>query len=254
MTNIEMQLRKCCNHPFLVSSVEAKVNQGVTSESDRMARLVSASGKLVLIAKLLPKLRAEGHKVLIFSQFVVMLDILEEWLLHNRYEFERIDGSVHGNQRQGAIDRFMEPDSDRFVFLLSTRAGGLGINLTAADTVIIFDSDWNPQNDNQATARCHRIGQEKAVRRVCVCVCVMRCTAVVLTMSCPCACRLTMNQVTIYRLVTRNTYEQQLFERASKKLALEQAVLGQGQKDKMSVRLPFMLCRFVRFQCSACSC
>ena len=81
-----------------------------------------------------------------------------------RYLYERIDGQVRGTLRQAAIDRFSKPDSDRFVFLLCTRAGGLGINLTAADTVIIYDSDWNPQNDLQAQARAHRIGQTKQVR------------------------------------------------------------------------------------------
>ncbi|KJH46676.1 helicase protein [Dictyocaulus viviparus] len=123
--------------------------------------LVQASGKVVLIEKLLPKLRKDGHKVLIFSQMVKVLDLLEEFLVNMNYPFERIDGNVRGDMRQASIDRFSKKDSDRFVFLLCTRAGGLGINLTAADTVIIFDSDWNPQNDLQAQARCHRIGQTK---------------------------------------------------------------------------------------------
>uniref|UniRef100_A0A1I7Y6V2 Helicase C-terminal domain-containing protein n=1 Tax=Steinernema glaseri TaxID=37863 RepID=A0A1I7Y6V2_9BILA len=110
-----------------------------------------------------------------------------------RYPFERIDGNVRGDMRQAAIDRFSKPDSDRFVFLLCTRAGGLGINLTAADTVIIFDSDWNPQNDLQAQARCHRIGQKKMVK--------------------------------VYRLITSNTYEREMFDKASLKLGLDKAVL-----------------------------
>lgn len=152
--------------------------------------MIQAAGKLVLIDKLLPKLLAGGHKVLVFSQMVRCLDILEDYLIQRRwagpgweekeggrrlkkegngaflehqfvveinlfvhlsssYTYERIDGRVRGNLRQAAIDRFCKPDSDRFVFLLCTRAGGLGINLTAADTCIIFDSDWNPQNDLQ---------------------------------------------------------------------------------------------------------
>lgn len=111
----------------------------------------------------------------------------------SRYPYERIDGRVRGNLRQAAIDRFSKPDSDRFVFLLCTRAGGLGINLTAADTCIIFDSDWNPQNDLQAQARCHRIGQSKSVK--------------------------------IYRLITRNSYEREMFDKASLKLGLDKAVL-----------------------------
>ncbi|KAG7269995.1 hypothetical protein CRUP_026360 [Coryphaenoides rupestris] len=121
------------------------------------------------------------------------LDILEDYLIQRRYLYERIDGRVRGNMRQAAIDRFSKPDSDRFVFLLCTRAGGLGINLTAADTCIIFDSDWNPQNDLQAQARCHRIGQNKAVK--------------------------------VYRLITRNSYEREMFDRASLKLGLDKAVL-----------------------------
>jgi chromodomain-helicase-DNA-binding protein 7 len=148
----------------------------------------------VLIDKLLPKLHADGHKVLIFSQMVRVLDLLEEYLNIKCYPFERIDGNIRGNERQAAIDRFSKPENkDRFVFLLCTRAGGLGINLTAADTVIIFDSDWNPQNDLQAQARCHRIGQTKPVK--------------------------------IYRLITSNTYEREMFDKASLKLGLDKAVL-----------------------------
>ena len=123
----------------------------------------------------------------------MMLDILEEYCILRKFKTARIDGQTKGNDRQEAIDAFSRPDSDYFVFLLSTRAGGLGINLTAADTVIIYDSDWNPQNDSQATARCHRIGQKQ--------------------------------EVTVYRLLTRHTYEYEMFERASRKLAIESVVL-----------------------------
>lgn len=161
---------------------------------DKMRTLIRASGKLVLIDKLLPRLKEQGHKVLIFSQFVKVLDILQDYLDFRHYEFERIDGGVRGNDRQAAIDRFSREGSTKFVFLLCTRAGGVGINLTAADTVIIFDSDWNPQNDVQAQARCHRIGQKQMVK--------------------------------VYRLITRNTYEKDMFVRASKKLGLDQAVLN----------------------------
>ena len=119
---------------------------------DLLKTMIMSSGKLVLVDKLLPKLKADGHKVLIFSQMVKVLDIIEDYLIQKGYIFERIDGRIRGNERQMAIDRFSKPGSDRFVFLLCTRAGGLGINLTAADTVIIYDSDWNPQNDLQAQA------------------------------------------------------------------------------------------------------
>ena len=124
---------------------------------------------------------------------VRMLDVIEEFCDIRKYPNERLDGKVRGNDRQKAIDRYNQsPDS--FIFMLSTRAGGVGINLTAADTVIIFDSDWNPQNDVQAMARCHRIGQKK--------------------------------QVVVYRLITRRSFESEMFNRASRKLGLEQAVLG----------------------------
>ena len=198
LMNTMMELRKCCNHPFLITGAEEKVlaehDLSMHEKTPKHATvMIDASGKLVLIHKLLPKLKANGHKVLVFSQMVRCLDILEDYLVHMRYPYERIDGRVRGNLRQAAIDRFSKPDSDRFVFLLCTRAGGLGINLTAADTVIIFDSDWNPQNDIQAQARCHRIGQSRSVK--------------------------------VYRLITRNSYEREMFDRASMKLGLDKAVL-----------------------------
>ncbi|KAL0965969.1 hypothetical protein UPYG_G00288840 [Umbra pygmaea] len=194
-----MELRKCCNHPYLINGAEEKIleefreNHHAEMAEFHLQAMIQAAGKLVLIDKLLPKLKAGGHRVLVFSQMVRCLDILEDYLIQRRYPYERIDGRVRGNLRQAAIDRFSRPDSDRFVFLLCTRAGGLGINLTAADTCIIFDSDWNPQNDLQAQARCHRIGQSKAVK--------------------------------IYRLITRNSYEREMFDKASLKLGLDKAVL-----------------------------
>lgn len=194
LINIMMQLRKCCNHPYLLKGVEEEEVKEAKPQEEAMKQMIEASGKLVLIDKLLPRLKADGHKVLIFSQMVRVLDLIEDYLNYRGFKHERIDGHVRGNDRQSAIDRFSKPDSDLFVFLLCTRAGGVGINLTAADTVIIFDSDWNPQNDIQAQARCHRIGQEKAVK--------------------------------VYRLLTRNTYERDMFERASLKLGLDQAVLN----------------------------
>ncbi len=192
LLNVAIQLRKVCNHPYLLRGVEDKEVGDFTGDQ-YLGAFVKASGKMVLLDKLLPKLRAGGHRVLIFSQMVKVLDLLETYLAHRQWKWERIDGSIRGNDRQLAIDRFCKPDSDRFVFLLCTRAGGVGINLTAADTVIIFDSDWNPQNDVQAQARCHRIGQKEMVK--------------------------------VYRLITRNTYEREMFERSSKKLGLDQAVL-----------------------------
>lgn len=121
------------------------------------------SGKLLLLDKLLCRLKETGHRVLIFSQMVRMLDILAEYLQRRHFPFQRLDGSIKGEIRKQALDHFNAEGSQDFCFLLSTRAGGLGINLATADTVIIFDSDWNPQNDLQAQARAHRIGQKNQV-------------------------------------------------------------------------------------------
>ncbi len=159
--------------------------------------LIQSSGKLVLLDKLLQKLQGE-HKVLIFSQMTRCLDLLSEYLQYRNYKYERIDGGVRGDLRQAAIDRFT--NGEAFVFLLCTRAGGVGINLTAADTVVIFDSDWNPQNDLQAQARCHRIGQK--------------------------------NEVKIYRLVTKNSYEREMFDKAGMKLGLDRAILQKMSFDQ----------------------
>ncbi|QQP37777.1 Uncharacterized protein FKW44_018168, partial [Caligus rogercresseyi] len=172
LMNTMMELRKCCIHPYLLNGAEEQIQDEyrTMTESDPdgvyFNALTRSSGKMVLLDKLLPKLKEGGHRVLIFSQMVKMLDILEDYLIRKKYAFERIDGRIRGNLRQAAIDRFCRPDSDRFVFLLCTKAGGLGINLVAADTCIIYDSDWNPQNDLQAQARCHRIGQSKMVKSI----------------------------------------------------------------------------------------
>ncbi|TDH68248.1 hypothetical protein CCR75_003480 [Bremia lactucae] len=195
LVNVEMELRKCCNHPFLIRGVEDKECAGF-DDLMRMKVLTQASGKTVLLDKLLTKFHQEKKKVLIFSQFKIMLDIIEDMCHLRGYSMERLDGSVRGNSRQAAIDRFNNPGSDTFAFLLSTRAGGVGINLIAASVVILFDSDWNPQNDLQAVARCHRIGQTQSVN--------------------------------IYRLVTKKTYEAQMFEIASKKLGMHHAVFEAG--------------------------
>ncbi|KAL7721116.1 Chromodomain helicase hrp1 [Entamoeba marina] len=195
LQNLMMQLRKVCNHPYLISGVEDKETSQFPFKSDEYYNnLIRSSGKLVLLDKLLPKLYEDHHKVLIFSQLKKVLDVIQKYLEYRSYTYERLDGSVRANDRQNSIDRFMNPEMNRFVFLLCTRAGGFGINLSEADTVIIYDSDWNPQNDLQAQARCHRIGQKKEVK--------------------------------VYRLVSKNTYERYMFERASMKLGLDQAILS----------------------------
>ncbi|KAK7152198.1 hypothetical protein R3I94_008501 [Phoxinus phoxinus] len=188
--NIVMELKKCCNHGFLIKHPEENENDKV---QEHLQCLVRGSGKLVLLDKLLTRLRERGNRVLIFSQMVRMLDILADYLAMKRYPFQRLDGSIKGEIRKQALDHFNAEGSEDFCFLLSTRAGGLGINLASADTVVIFDSDWNPQNDLQAQARAHRIGQKK--------------------------------QVNIYRLVTKNTVEEDIIERAKKKMVLDHLVI-----------------------------
>mmetsp|Transcript_39793 Transcript_39793/g.35505 ORF Transcript_39793/g.35505 Transcript_39793/m.35505 type:complete len:144 (+) Transcript_39793:1054-1485(+) len=142
-----MQLRKCCNHPFLIKEIEADLLNDCFTPEEKHRKMVESSGKLILLDKLLPKMKNEGKKVLIFSQFTQMLAILEDYLNYQGYRYEKIDGAVKSKERQSSIDRFNDPTKKRDVFLLSTKAGGLGINLTSANVVVIFDSDWNPQND-----------------------------------------------------------------------------------------------------------
>ncbi|KAI0842546.1 SWI/SNF family of DNA-dependent ATPase [Hypoxylon sp. FL0890] len=191
LLNIVMQLRKCCNHPYLFDGAE----QGPPYTLDE--HLVYNSGKMALLDKLLRRLQKQGSRVLIFSQMSRVLDILEDYCVLRDYKYCRIDGTTQHENRIDAIDEYNKPDSDKFLFLLTTRAGGLGINLTSADIVILYDSDWNPQADLQAMDRAHRIGQKK--------------------------------QVVVYRLVTENAIEEKVLERAAQKLRLDQLVIQQGR-------------------------
>jgi len=194
LMNLAMELRKCCNHPFLLKGVERQEEARLTGQTER-ERLVGACGKLQFLDKLLPRLFQEANrKVLIFSQFVMMLDVLSDYLRSAKYAHGRVDGGVTGRDRQKQIDQFAQQGEGAVrVMLLSTRAGGVGINLVAADTVVVYDSDWNPQNDVQAMARCHRIGQTR--------------------------------KVTVYRLLTAGTYEAHMYAVATAKLSLDRAVL-----------------------------
>ncbi len=197
LMNQLMQLRKCCNHPYLFCDSE---------ETDE--QLVQMSGKLVLMDKLMRHFWKTGHKVLIFSQFTTMLDIIQDyfWLRGWANRVCRIDGSVKLDERQSQIDEFNREGSEKSVFLLSTRAGGVGINLASADTVIIFDSDWNPHMDTQAQDRAHRIGQK--------------------------------NDVLVYRLVMEGSVELKILERANAKRSLERLAMagnfGGGGRKKQS--------------------
>jgi superfamily II DNA/RNA helicase len=198
LMNVIMNLRKCCDHPYLFDGAEPMFD----GEFQIGDHIVENSGKMVLLDKLLAKLKKEGHKVLLFSQMTRMLDILQDYLHYKGYAYERLDGSVRGEERFIAIKNFNEVE-DTFVFLLSTRAGGLGINLVSADVVIFFDSDWNPQQDLQAQARAHRIGQTKEVR--------------------------------VIRLVSQQTVEEVILRRAYKKLELKHKVLDQGNFSQLGI-------------------
>ncbi|PWY97239.1 hypothetical protein BCV70DRAFT_167309 [Testicularia cyperi] len=164
LNNILMQLRKCIQHPYLIApDLETREDEEDYEATWEHQRLIDASAKLSLLARLLPKLKARGHRVLLFSQFVINLDIVEVFLRGEGYKFLRLDGQIGGKQRQKGIDAFNDPNSPYFIYMISTRAGGVGINLATADTVIIFDPDFNPHIDMQAIARAHRIGQNKKV-------------------------------------------------------------------------------------------
>ncbi|XP_042178611.1 chromodomain-helicase-DNA-binding protein 1-like isoform X1 [Oncorhynchus tshawytscha] len=188
LLNILMQLRKCVDHPYLFDGVEPE-------PFEMGEHLIQASGKLCLLDSMLAYLHQGGHHILLFSQMTRMLDILQDYMEYRGYRYERLDGSVRGEERNLAIKNFSSKDV--FVFLLSTKAGGVGMNLTAADTVIFIDSDFNPQNDLQAAARCHRIGQTRAVK--------------------------------VIRLLGRDTVEEIVYSRASSKLSLTNTVIEEGR-------------------------
>ncbi|GAA6007757.1 hypothetical protein JCM11491_003954 [Sporobolomyces phaffii] len=191
LLNIAMELKKASNHPYLFEGAETRSD----TKEETLRGIVMNSGKMVLLDKLLSRLKQDGHRVLVFSQMVRMLDILSDFCAMRNYLYQRLDGTVPSETRRKAIEHYNAPDSPDFVFLLSTRAGGLGINLETADTVVIFDSDWNPQNDLQAMARAHRIGQK--------------------------------SHVNVYRFVTKDTVEEDVLERARKKMVLEYAIVNQ---------------------------
>ncbi|KQK04319.1 probable chromatin-remodeling complex ATPase chain [Brachypodium distachyon] len=209
LLNIAMQLRKCCNHPYLFQGAEPGPPYTTGDH------LVENAGKMVLLDKLLPKLKDRDSRVLIFSQMTRLLDILEDYLMYRGYQYCRIDGNTGGEDRDASIDAFNKPGSEKFVFLLSTRAGGLGINLATADVVVLYDSDWNPQADLQAQDRAHRIGQKKEVQ--------------------------------VFRFCTEYTIEEKVIERAYKKLALDALVIQQGRlAEQKSVNKDDLL-QMVRF-------
>lgn len=211
LLNIMTELKKASDHPFMFANAESRILQGSTRREDALRALITSSGKMMLLDQLLTKLRNDGHRVLIFSQMVKMLDILADYMDARGFSYQRLDGTIAAGPRRLAIEHFNAPDTSDFAFLLSTRAGGLGINLMTADTVILFDSDWNPQADLQAMARAHRIGQTKPV--------------------------------SVYRMVSKDTVEEEVLERARNKLLLEFITIQRGVTDQEATELKDKMAR-----------
>ncbi|KAM0719229.1 hypothetical protein Q7P37_005134 [Cladosporium fusiforme] len=198
LSNMLMQLRKLCNHPFVFEEVETQMSPG-SSVNDLIWR---TAGKFELLDRILPKFQATGHRVLMFFQMTAIMDIMEDYMRYKGVQFLRLDGSTKADDRSELLKEFNAPNSPYFCFLLSTRAGGLGLNLQTADTVIIYDSDWNPHQDLQAQDRAHRIGQK--------------------------------NEVRILRLISSNSVEEKILERAQFKLDMDGKVIQAGKFDNKS--------------------
>ncbi|EJU05536.1 hypothetical protein DACRYDRAFT_74776 [Dacryopinax primogenitus] len=197
VNNTIMQLRKICNHPFVFPAVDTDINMGRVDTDPNIYR---AAGKFELIDRMLPKLFRCGHRVLIFFQMTEVMTIFEDYCNYRHYRYLRLDGMTKSEDRGEAMKKFNEKDSPYSLFLLSTRAGGLGLNLQTADTVIIFDSDWNPHADLQAQDRAHRIGQKKAV--------------------------------SVFRLITDKSVEEHMLARARDKLDMDGKVIQAGRFDQ----------------------
>uniref|UniRef100_V5ENK5 Uncharacterized protein n=1 Tax=Kalmanozyma brasiliensis (strain GHG001) TaxID=1365824 RepID=V5ENK5_KALBG len=200
LNNTLMQLRKCIQHPYLIApDLETREGEDNYEATWEHQRLIDASAKLSILQRLLPKLKADGHRVLLFSQFVIALDIVEVFLRGEGYKFLRLDGNIGQKQRQKDIDAFNAPDSPYFIYMISTRAGGVGINLATADTVIIMDPDWNPHVDMQAIARAHRIGQTK--------------------------------KLLVFTLMCKATAEEKIIEAAKRKMMLDHLIVQNLDKE-----------------------
>jgi ATP-dependent helicase STH1/SNF2 len=198
LSNMLMQLRKLCNHPFVFEPVEDQMNPG-KGTNDMIWR---TAGKFELLDRVLPKFKASGHRVLMFFQMTQIMNIMEDFLRLRGFKYLRLDGSTKSDDRSDLLKQFNAANSEYFCFLLSTRAGGLGLNLQTADTVIIYDSDWNPHQDLQAQDRAHRIGQK--------------------------------NEVRILRLISSNSVEEKILERAQYKLDMDGKVIQAGKFDNKS--------------------
>merc|ERR1719412_517326 len=204
LMNTIMQLRKLCNHPFMFQQVEESYAKHIGSPTDVIQGpdIYRASGKFELMDRILPKLKASGHRVLMFCQMTQCMTIIEDYFNFKGYKFLRLDGMTKSDERADMLKIFNSPESEYFIFLLSTRAGGLGLNLQTADTVIIFDSDWNPHQDLQAQDRAHRIGQR--------------------------------NEVRVLRLMTINSVEERILAAARFKLNMDEKVIKAGMFNNRS--------------------
>lgn len=191
VTNVLMELRKTLCHPYLVR--EELEHESTLDDPSLHRSLIEASSKLTFLAEFLPKLNQRGHRVLLFSQFVIVLNVIERFLEGEKIKYLRLDGSTAQSDRQKAIDLYNSPKSPIDVFILSTRAGGVGINLATADTVIIFDADFNPFQDLQAISRAHRIGQKK--------------------------------KVMCFKLMVKGTCEEKIVESGKRKMVLERLII-----------------------------
>ncbi|CAF0901694.1 unnamed protein product [Adineta ricciae] len=204
LMNTIMQLRKICNHPFMFNEVEEKLSQHFNYSSSVCmgADLYRAAGKFELLDRILPKFKATNHRVLLFCQMTSLMTIMEDYFAYKNFTYLRLDGQTKSEERGDLLAKFSEANSDIFIFLLSTRAGGLGLNLQKADTVIIFDSDWNPHQDLQAQDRAHRIGQ--------------------------------VNEVRVLRLMTINSVEEKILAAARYKLNVDEKVIQAGMFNNKS--------------------
>ncbi|KAJ4942469.1 hypothetical protein JOQ06_012335 [Pogonophryne albipinna] len=204
LMNTIMQLKKICNHPYIFQHIEESFSEHLGFPNGVISglELYRASGKFELLDRILPKLLATNHRVLLFCQMTTLMTIMEDYFSYRNFQYLRLDGSTKADDRAMLLTKFNEQGSQYFIFLLSTRAGGLGLNLQAADTVVIFDSDWNPHQDLQAQDRAHRIGQQ--------------------------------NEVRVLRLCTVNSVEEKILAAAKYKLNVDQKVIQAGMFDQKS--------------------
>ncbi|KAJ6574934.1 hypothetical protein B0H19DRAFT_1371843 [Mycena capillaripes] len=196
LNNVLMHLRKCLQHPYLY---EETIEPRGLPQQETHEKLIDASAKLRFLKVLLPKLKARGHRVLLFSQFVIALNVIEDFLAGEGHRYLRLDGNTKGKDRQKGMDEFNREGSDVFIYLLTTRAGGVGINLFTADTVIIFDPDFNPHQDLQAIARAYRYGQK--------------------------------NTCLVFKLMVKDSAEERIVQVGKKKLVLDHLIVQKMDDD-----------------------